>query len=342
MKKLLLIILFSFPISSYCATTMNREIEGVSIASTNINIGISTGTLRSEMDSVWVSTGTLQQQIIDVGSDILNSTNTWVGGNTFPIMTMSGSVVNKYKVVTTTYTVLPNDYFLNVVTDVSCTVNLPTAVGITGKLYDIKKSTGTAIVTVLPNGSETVAGYANYILSAQRSSIKVMSTGTGWALIGGMSLPVVPHIICFSTATLTVANSTTTYPVTYTQNTDAEAMRHTANDSKIYFDDVGDFLVTVSAIVDTTTNTAMKFDMWLKKDGVNVPLTNTQVGFDSGAVQQTLAFSYVVDIDTIGRYIELWYHGSNTNGRLLYVAGSTNPDIPECPSIIVTVNKIGR
>jgi len=66
-----------------------------------------------------------------------------LGGITFP-----------YVEVTGTYTVTDNDYCVDA-TSGTFTVTLPTAVGISGKIYQIKNS-GTGIITVRGNGGETI------------------------------------------------------------------------------------------------------------------------------------------------------------------------------------------
>ena len=273
---------------------------------------------------------------------ITSTGNLIIPGIDTPCMNMSGCVKNKIAIVSSTYTIKTNDYFIDVLSPGNCSIYLPTAVGVAGQSYEVKKGTESGFVTIVPNGTETIDDSTNFVLSAKKNSLKVMSTGTKWIATGGRSLPVVPHIVLISTVTQAVANSTGTYAVTFSTAADIESISFTNNDSKVYFNETGDYLMTISAVIDTTSNTAMKFDLWLKQDGINLPMTNTQVAFNDGSIQQVLSVSYIVDITTVGKYVELWYHGSNTNGRLLYVAETTNPDIPSCPSIIVSINKIGR
>ena len=64
------------------------------------------------------------------------------------------------------------------------TVNLPTAVGIAGKIYHIKKTDSTAsAVTVDPAGAETVDDGATLTISFQNETWTVQSDGTNWRLI---------------------------------------------------------------------------------------------------------------------------------------------------------------
>lgn len=64
------------------------------------------------------------------------------------------------------------------------TVNLPTAVGITGRTYHIKKTDSSAnAVTIDPNGSETVDGSSTKAINVQYTSYTVVSDGTNWHIV---------------------------------------------------------------------------------------------------------------------------------------------------------------
>ena len=63
----------------------------------------------------------------------------------------------------------------------SFTVTLPTAVGFAGQQFVIKNS-GTGMITVTGDGSETIDGATTQTLS-QFSSITVLSNGTNYIII---------------------------------------------------------------------------------------------------------------------------------------------------------------
>lgn len=61
------------------------------------------------------------------------------------------------------------------------TLTLPTAVGITGRVYRVKKIDATAnVVTVDANGAETIDGAVTATLTIQYEAITVVSDGTEW------------------------------------------------------------------------------------------------------------------------------------------------------------------
>jgi hypothetical protein len=93
-----------------------------------------------------------------------------LGGVTFPLTQVNG-----------TYTVLPTDYFVEA-TGNSFTINLPSAVGISGQTYEIKNS-GSGVVVVDANGSQTIDGALTKTLN-QYNSLFITSNGSNW-IIGG-------------------------------------------------------------------------------------------------------------------------------------------------------------
>lgn len=91
-----------------------------------------------------------------------------------------------YTAKTTTYTALTTDYFINCsASGGSWTLTLPTAVGITGKVFIIGRSDQTLAnaVTVDGNASETINGSANLKLATQGERITIVSDGTNWQLL---------------------------------------------------------------------------------------------------------------------------------------------------------------
>jgi len=114
------------------------------------------------------------------------------------------------------------------------------------------------------------------------------------------------------------------------------------NSARIGFLLGGDYLFTISCIVSTTSNTDSLMDIWGKLNGVNIAKGSSQVGVTTTSLNITLSRSYVLDV-TAGDYLEMYYHGSVTNIRLLAIAAQTGPPvIPAAHSVVMTADKIGR
>lgn len=90
------------------------------------------------------------------------------------------SVVSK----TTTYTATDVDDVI-LCSGAAFTVNLPTAVGISGKEYTIRKTDASFsnIFTIDPNASETIGGVATTTLNTIDETIRIMSDGTNWIIL---------------------------------------------------------------------------------------------------------------------------------------------------------------
>lgn len=88
---------------------------------------------------------------------------------------------------TANYTVLASDSIVTAdATSGAITMTLPTAVGIAGRQYTIKKTDASAnAVTVATTSSQTIDGVASSALSAQYSFIILVSDGANWSVVGG-------------------------------------------------------------------------------------------------------------------------------------------------------------
>jgi hypothetical protein len=64
------------------------------------------------------------------------------------------------------------------------TLTLPTAVGISGTVYTIKRTSASNNVTIDGAGAETIDGAATYVLTAQWQAVELISNGTSWFVIG--------------------------------------------------------------------------------------------------------------------------------------------------------------
>lgn len=139
-----------------------------------------------------------------------------------------------------------------------------------------------------------------------------------------------------------VADAAAEYAITFADQDIIDGIGHTAGDSKIYALAASAYLFVVSAVIDITAPPAALFDLWMKKNAVNVPSSNTQVQINSASVQQNLVVAFVTDLH-VGDYVEFFYHASSTDARILAIAEQAGPPaIPACPSVIVAVARVGE
>jgi len=98
---------------------------------------------------------------------------------------VNGSIATAFATKTSDYTLTETDSII--AADASggaFTITLPTASGIAGRQYTIKKvdPTGNA-VTVAATGTETIDGASTYSLSAQYDAVTIVSDGTNWLIV---------------------------------------------------------------------------------------------------------------------------------------------------------------
>jgi len=93
---------------------------------------------------------------------------------------ISKSISLPYTSKTATYTLTSDNYIVDCTAN-TFTINLPTAVGISGRTYVIKNS-GSGLITVDGNGTETIDGATTRTL-IQYESINIVSDGANWIII---------------------------------------------------------------------------------------------------------------------------------------------------------------
>jgi hypothetical protein len=93
-----------------------------------------------------------------------------------------GSFAAPYRLTSFSITASATDYTITVDAPLTRTISLPTAVGITGRIYVIKsRSSNTVIID--PSGSETIDGSTTINLTASTGANSVaiiQSDGTNW------------------------------------------------------------------------------------------------------------------------------------------------------------------
>lgn len=89
---------------------------------------------------------------------------------------------------TSNYTATANDetILVNAASGVA-TITLPTAVGVAGKVYTVKKiDSSTNAVTVATTSSQTIDGLTTYSLTNQYGGVNVQSDGSNWYIIANI------------------------------------------------------------------------------------------------------------------------------------------------------------
>lgn len=141
-----------------------------------------------------------------------------------------------------------------------------------------------------------------------------------------------------TTQTNPIANIARTMTLNTTSTADGISV---VDFTKITFAVAGVYNVQFSAQIQKSDPGTDTIDIWLAKNGVNVPNSNgqlvlTQSGVDSRMVA---AWNFVFDV-IAGDYVELVWSSPDTNISILSMIGQSGPQRPAIPSLIVTAQQI--
>ena len=150
------------------------------------DIGIGTGATVSAR--VHITKTTEQLRVGYDASNYYSTTISSTGGVTFNAVgtgatfIFSDSIATPYVEKSANFTLTTNDFTVNCTSN-SFTLTLPTAVGCTGRIYNLK-NVGTGIITIATTSSQTIDGTATGILTLiQYDNLMVQSDGANWIII---------------------------------------------------------------------------------------------------------------------------------------------------------------
>ena len=91
--------------------------------------------------------------------------------------------VSNYGSSTMAYTTTQTRFLWKLTSTGNQTVNLPTAIGIEGRMFVFYKVASTGTVTIDAFGSETIDGASTYTLTTQYETVTIISDGSNWLVI---------------------------------------------------------------------------------------------------------------------------------------------------------------
>jgi len=86
-----------------------------------------------------------------------------------------------------------------------------------------------------------------------------------------------------------------------------------------------------------TGGSSQTVDIWLRKNGINVPSTNTKVNVQANAGYLVVAWNFFIKLNA-GEYVELMW--ATTNTAISLTNAPANGVHPETPSVILTINQV--
>ena len=114
------------------------------------------------------------------------------------------------------------------------------------------------------------------------------------------------------------------------------------NNSQISVSTAGVYDLQFSAEIDRVVGTGIDtIDIWLRKQGVDVPNSNTRLTI-AGNVNQSkviASWNFFISLNA-GEYVELMYSVTDLQVQLIYEAPNLSVPHPATPSVLLTMNKI--
>lgn len=169
-------------------------------------------------------------------------------------------------------------------------------------------------------------------------------TDWAWPMGGNISQQFFPYAtfsdITDQTQTGGVANTAT--PIKFEIIEDNNGIFLDADDtSKIVFTESGDYFIQFSAVFSSGTSSAKTVDVWFRKNGTDIPRSNTRMTVQGNPNEAVMAVSSIVDLEA-GDVFQLFWASPEATMALTSHSGLTGPTRPDIPGIILTVNLEGR
>lgn len=146
----------------------------------------------TDLDSHTSSTGSmvhgLKNMVLQSASAVAitgGTVNATISGTiSSSLVSITGGTINNTRVSVTSVAVntsLNADHMVVLVSG-SANITVPTAVGVSGRMYHIK-NVGTETITVTATGSQVIDGQSSLSISSRYSSIQIISDGSNWNII---------------------------------------------------------------------------------------------------------------------------------------------------------------
>jgi hypothetical protein len=146
-----------------------------------------------------------------------------------------------------------------------------------------------------------------------------------------------PYGTFSSSQTQTVAVASTAYNISFNWTDDSYLITKT-NDVNFTVKQSGDYYIDVSAIFSTDLPNK-HVELWARKNGVDIPRSNTKMELATAGIEIPLAVSFIIDLNTTD-VVTLMY-ASDDAGSQLVATGATAYS-PASPSIIMNMYKISE
>ena len=125
--------------------------------------------------------------------------------------------------------------------------------------------------------------------------------------------------------------------MTFNNTAEANGVSIVSN-SRITFNSEGMYNIQFSAQLSSSRFGPQNVDIWLSKNGTNIPFTNSRETL--GGIASVISSWNFFERVNAGDYVEIYWSSPSDDVIIEYIGTQTGPTRPETPSIILTINKI--
>jgi hypothetical protein len=108
--------------------------------------------------------------------------------------------------------------------------------------------------------------------------------------------------------------------------------------NKMYVQETGDYFFQFSAMFTKTNASTGTADMWVRKNGSDIPDSNTRITLSGSNAEITMTVAFILDLDA-GDYLQLVSSASATNILISHNSAGVGPAVP---GVIATLNLVGK
>jgi len=146
------------------------------------------------------------------------------------------------------------------------------------------------------------------------------------------------YISAYDTTTQTNPGATFANAMTFNSIAESKGIYITAS-SRVTFEYDGVYNIQFSAQVEKTDSGNDEIEIWLSKNGLNVPDSSTTMELTGNNAEHVAAWNFLLSFNA-GDYFELYWHSNDIDMRILSRGTQSNPDRPAIPSIILTAQQV--
>jgi hypothetical protein len=108
--------------------------------------------------------------------------------------------------------------------------------------------------------------------------------------------------------------------------------------SRITVARTGTYNIQFSAQLTKTDSGNDIMDIWLRRNGVDVPISNSEITI-TASLRQVATSNFIIDL-TAGDYVEIMYSSADIATRILAIAPQTSPTRPAGPSVTLAITQV--